>query len=60
MLQPPAHHAWSRPARKDPHLELHNVGVLPTLTEVQQLAAQHRLAVLAPRNEPAQQRDQAI
>ncbi len=35
------------------HLELHDVGVLAALAEVQQLPAQHLLAVLPPRNESA-------
>lgn len=42
-----------------PHLELHDVGVLAALAEVQELAAQHRLAVLAPRDEPAWQQEAA-
>jgi hypothetical protein len=42
-----------------PHLELHDVGVLATLAEVQKLAAQHRLAVLTSRYEPGQQQGTA-
>lgn len=38
---------------KDNYLKLHNVGVLAALAEVQELPAQHCLAVLTPWDEPA-------
>lgn len=47
-------------ARGNVYLKLHNVGVLAALAEVQELPAQHCLAVLTARDEPAQQSTSAL